>query len=185
MTTVCPELNSAAAAELWPRLVRSARRYCRRPEEAEDAAQQALLRLLESPPPAGVGVEAWVMRVARNAAIDNVRRGAARRRRDRAAAAHERASDPPPRPASVCIVRCVEALPVEQRDLLHAIDVNGTRASDLARAADVPTSTLKSRARRARDQVRRCFDTCCAADRDARGVPVGEPMQVANQAACG
>ena len=63
-----------AVADCRGDLVRLALRYLDTREAAEDAVQEALLRLVTRTGPAPDSARAWLMRVTRNAAVDRLRR---------------------------------------------------------------------------------------------------------------
>ena len=61
----------------YKELLRYAVAACKNLAEAEDAAQEVFLKLLESPPSrlSGGTLRPWLLRVARNLSLDRVRRG--------------------------------------------------------------------------------------------------------------
>lgn len=73
--------------------------------------------------------------------------------------------------------RCVEpfiaALPGESARLLKAIDIDGQSQKCLAEREGLPYSTLKSRVRAARGDLRAMFESCCDFTFGARGSIAG------------
>lgn len=81
-----------------PALVRYLARFAGDPELAEDAAQEAFVRLAERPPGSDANLRAWLFTVATRIAVDQAR---SRRRRDallEAAPGRPAMGDPPDRP---------------------------------------------------------------------------------------
>jgi RNA polymerase sigma-70 factor (ECF subfamily) len=68
-----------------------------------------------------------------------------------------------------CLKAMVETLPDESKDALIAHDLEGTRIAELAEAAGIGESGMKSRLQRARGKVRAQFEKCCAVSFDAQG----------------
>ena len=176
-------LTNEAAAALMPRLEAYVRRRVRGAAEVDDVVQQALLRCLASPPPAGVSTERWAISIARNLTIDLARRRGRRRSSgdvaDVAAPAPTEASD-----VADKVAACAACLPADARRLLERVALDGERPADLARSAGVARSTLKSRVARARAGFRRMLASCFAFELDARGTPVAAVARPGAAGAC-
>ena len=154
-----------AFALLWRRhvgLVRaSAARVLHDPQGAEDVAQDVFERLWRRPQafdPARGSFQAWFRRVARNRAIDLVRRRAARRETALGA-------DPWPLTATPCaraatrlersdiadvrqaVRRAVAQLPPPQREAIALVYFGDLTHAQLAERTGVPLGTAKTRVR--------------------------------------
>lgn len=110
-------------------------------------------------------VAAWALRIARNKAVD-----ALRKRRiapsdaspdeaiaaipDDAASAHDQlaAAD-----EASALRRCLESLSTEKRELVEMIFMEGLRYSDAAEALGAPEGTLKARIHHAKAALRKCL----------------------------
>jgi RNA polymerase sigma-70 factor (ECF subfamily) len=152
--------DSPALAELYDRHSRLifglVLRILRNRDEAEEVLQevfiQAWTRADTYHPALGAPV-GWLIGIARNRAIDRLRSSA--RRRDAAAAA---AALPAPQAADapgavprgdehIDIQRALDALPLEQRDLIEQAYFLGFTHSELAERCGLPLGTVKTRIR--------------------------------------
>ncbi|WP_299011389.1 RNA polymerase sigma factor SigZ [uncultured Shewanella sp.] len=68
-----------------------------------------------------------------------------------------------------CIEPFVHGLSTESRQLLIAIELNGMSQKAYATSHGIAYSTLKSRVKKARTQLRKVFDDCCYMQLDRRG----------------
>ena len=147
---------------LLPPLRRYALSLCRRADLADDLVQTAIARAFAARPsrdPA-MPLRPWVFRILRNAFIDETRRSAtrgetldiadnpdllsidgARLTEDQLMLASARAA--------------MEALPPEQRDVMHLICVEEMSYAETAALLGVPPGTVMSRLSRARAAVAR------------------------------
>lgn len=67
------------------------------------------------------------------------------------------------------IAREVDALPANYREVLRAVDFEGMRQVEFAKAQGLAYSTVKSRYQRARQLLRERVDACCAVRTDGYG----------------
>jgi RNA polymerase sigma-70 factor (ECF subfamily) len=143
-------------ATMRPRLQRVARSVLDDEHEADDAAQEALLAAWS-----GIGrlrdvgaFEAWIVRIARNIALDGVRR------RLRAPCTtpletedvEERRVGPPDAPLQ--FEDTLDALPATQRRALRH-HLRGLSIAEAARRQRISVGAAKTRLSRARNSVRR------------------------------
>jgi RNA polymerase sigma-70 factor (ECF subfamily) len=126
--------------------------------DGEDVVQEALVKALEALPRTGTlaNPEAWLLRIAHNAALDFLRR---RARREAAFAEDEDLelmADPTgPRPdasATVASLRTFMRLPTVQRSAVILVDVLGYTLAELSEIAG--GSILKSALQRGRARLR-------------------------------
>ncbi|MQB00814.1 MAG: sigma-70 family RNA polymerase sigma factor [Actinobacteria bacterium] len=117
---------------------------------AEDATQEAFLKIYRYLPRYRMQsrFSTWLFAIARNCAIDELRR---RARRDMLGRRASREDDIEKDPSEVFEVRqALASLPLELREPLVWIDVLGTSYAEAADMLRIPIGTLKSRIHRAR-----------------------------------
>lgn len=68
-----------------------------------------------------------------------------------------------------CIEPFMHALSKDNNRLLTAIELEGRSQKDYAVEKGIPYSTLKSRVKKARSELRRVFDDCCHMQLDSQG----------------
>lgn len=130
---------------------------------AEEVAQDTFLRAWRyaaSYDPRRGSVSTWLLRIARNVALDHLRRS--QRRVDRVPADPAEAIADIPGDADVVsplgdlatVADGVRSLPPDQRDTLMAAVYRGMTAAEISRAWDVPLGTVKTRLRLALAKLR-------------------------------
>jgi RNA polymerase sigma-70 factor, ECF subfamily len=153
-----------AAVEAYPRIVAALIRIMGDWTLAEDCAQEALATALERWPADGVpdNPGAWLMTVARNRALDTVRRATVERRklRDLAVLALSAATEEPQPPDEVVDDRlrliftcCHPALALEARVALTLRIICPVPTADIARAFLTSESTMTRRLTRAKTKI--------------------------------
>jgi RNA polymerase sigma-70 factor (ECF subfamily) len=168
-----PKMASERFYELiWPLradVLRMARLLCRHDAEADDLAQDTLLKAfsaIESFQP-GTDARAWLMRILRNTRIDRIR-SSAREAGNVSLDAAEIEPEAPaesedfgPDPEQVLsafsdqqIIDALHDLPEEMRMTLLLVDVQQIDHSEAAGILEVPVGTIKSRAHRGRAMLR-------------------------------
>ena len=134
-------------------------------DDAADAAQDALVKvwrgIVDVDPPRR---RAWAARVARNAALDLIRRRSVRPRPG--------AADPVPDPEAPdplpdsdaeasdlrsCLIRAVDSLSEPYRSILVLREIEGLAYAEIADALDLPLNTLKVYLLRARKRARQAI----------------------------
>jgi RNA polymerase sigma-70 factor (ECF subfamily) len=154
------------------------RRRVRRPEDAADVAQDALLRLYRT---AGrlrdeEALEGWMYQIARSAIIDHHRRaGFLPEAVDPDVLADGLAApeDEPIRPAeslAACLRPLLTRLPEDYREALALAELGGLSQADAAAQVGISLSGMKSRVQRGRRLLRAEVGRCCKLELDARGV---------------
>jgi len=136
----------------------------REPQEAEDATQQVFLKLIsaiDSYEPRAVPFTAWILRVARNVAIDQLRR-----RRDlpcEEVLEPTRQSDASNREYQWSLGAALEALPKEQRDVVMLRHLVGLTPGEIATRMGRTESSIHGLHHRGRLALRRQLsDLDCA-----------------------
>ena len=138
-------------ARLRPRMMARARRMTRRPEDAEDLVQEALLRV-------------W-SRLAAQQTIDDLDaylavtlRHLAQRREpahaDDTAILPDPAAPPETRVFAGEVVAALDTLPAAEARLISAVALKGLSYAEAARAEGVPLGTVMSRLARGRARLR-------------------------------
>ncbi len=146
--------------ELLPRLRRFARALAHAPADADDLCQAAVERALKARDrwEPGTRLDSWMYRIMRNAWIDTAR--ATRRRGEtfveEEAGAHvgdagDRAIEA--RVELGHVGRAMARLPVEQREAVALVLVEGLAYKEAAAVLDIPMGTLTSRLVRGREAL--------------------------------
>ena len=169
-----PDLEAAAARAAvgdgvaFAALVRGTQAEVRRAcaalvdlDTADDLAQETYIRAHRALPTyAGTApVRVWLLGIARNVCLEEIRSRTRRRRLLRRAAEPVLTSNPT---AAVDIWRCVAQLPVGRREAFVLTQLLGFNYDEAAAICHCPVGTIRSRVARARDDLRDAL-----ADRDA------------------
>ena len=135
-------------------------------EEARDVAQEVFVRVwkrLDSCPDPALFLP-WLIRVARNACVDHLRRRKARPPAQDVPAEELRGlAHPGPRPDEQLeassrrdlVYRALQALSEINREIILLKDVQGLALEEIASMLNVPLGTVKSRTNRARLELAR------------------------------
>ena len=142
---------------LVPRLRRFARSLARDAADADDLVQASLERALKARDQwtPGTRLDAWMMRIVRNAWIDEARARARRNQTfvDEAAGADvssDEHHDIERRAELRDVDRAMATLPDEQREVIALVLVEGFAYREAADLLDIPIGTLTSRLTRGR-----------------------------------
>jgi len=148
--------------ELLPRLRRFARSLTRNIDDADDLCQMALERALlkRDQWQAGTRLDSWMYRITRNIWIDTVRAAGRRENvandddamQNVAGDDHQRMEE---RMQLSDVDRAMERLPVEQREAIVLVLVEGFAYKEAAALLDIPIGTLTSRLVRGREALQR------------------------------
>ncbi|MCB5182606.1 RNA polymerase sigma factor [Streptomyces antimicrobicus] len=154
---------TAVVMESQPHVRRFALSLCASPQDAEDAAQEALIILYRKIGTlrATGALASWVFRIVRNECLRQVRLLVARA--DEAPGADDGPGGDAEPSAEEAVLRRLEAeriaaavssLPRDQRQVLIMRDVQGLPGRTVARALGLSTPAMKSRLHRARAALR-------------------------------
>jgi RNA polymerase sigma-70 factor (ECF subfamily) len=133
-------------------------------DEARDMAQEIFVRIYEQLPSfrRGDRFVPWMIRVARNATIDRLRRQKARPPRQDLPAEGGlpvAAAGPTPEELSVedsrrrMLYRAMDGMSEKSREILLLKEIQGLKVEEISKMLRVPTGTIKSRASRARIEL--------------------------------
>jgi RNA polymerase sigma factor (sigma-70 family) len=148
-----------------PHVHRFATSLCATPQDAEDAAQEALIILYRKIGTlrASSALAAWMFRIVRNECLR------------RLSAAFNKRSEPVREPEPVApstdevvlrrleverVAAAISELPADQRVVLVMRDINGLPGHEVARSLGLSTAAMKSRLHRARAGVREALQIC-------------------------
>ncbi|MEV7280012.1 RNA polymerase sigma factor [Streptomyces sp. NPDC093111] len=155
-----------------PHVRRFALSLCASPQDAEDAAQEALIILYRKIGTlrATGALASWMFRIVRNECLRQVRLLAATRRAgrpDEPGTEEDGGTDAEPSAEEAVLRRleaeriaaAVSALPRDQRQVLVMRDVQGLPGRTVADALGLSTAAMKSRLHRARTALRDALET--------------------------
>ncbi|WP_375601270.1 RNA polymerase sigma factor [Sphingomonas sp. TZW2008] len=142
---------------LLPRLRRFAHALARSPSDADDLCQAAIERAINARASwqPGTRLDSWMYRIMRNLWIDTAR-ASNRRAATFVSAEHgEYVGDRGDRAIEASVelgqvMRAMEALPLEQREVIALVLVEGLAYKEAAEMLDIPMGTLTSRLVRGR-----------------------------------
>jgi RNA polymerase sigma factor (sigma-70 family) len=137
-----------------PHVRRFARQLCASPQDAEDAAQEALLVLYRKIGSlrATAALASWMFRIVRNECLRRLRRSAVQDEAPGPAASAE--DEALERLEAERVAQAIAALPDIQRRVLTMRDVLGHPGRTVAEALGLSTAAMKSHLHRARAALR-------------------------------
>ncbi|WP_448203783.1 sigma-70 family RNA polymerase sigma factor [Azospirillum sp. sgz302134] len=139
------------------------RRYAlvlmRDPDQAEDLVQESLVRAMEGEASYlnGRDLRKWLLAIVHNTFVDRWRRRQAERQAAGTLISMAEDAAPAPQLSRVHLnqtMAALMALPVEQREALVLVALDGMTYKDAAECLGIPVGTLMSRLGRARDALR-------------------------------
>jgi RNA polymerase sigma-70 factor (ECF subfamily) len=169
------------------RLTRYIRHIVRDAGEAEDLAQETLLRahLQQGSLRDSQALESWLFKTATHISIDRLRQRAGTVERHLQTPVEDLPLADQDRPSPFAIVeqdemsQCVQRYLAELSDAYKAVlllhDVDKHTAAEIAELLQLPLATVKMRLHRARRRLQALLKDACEFDRDDRGVFVCEP----------
>ncbi|MEM7376848.1 MAG: sigma-70 family RNA polymerase sigma factor [Pseudomonadota bacterium] len=143
----------------------------RNPDDADDLVQEVLAKTLQHGHTlqSDAKLKAWLFQVAHNALIDHHRKRQREAALDAGDLWYTEAPEHRQHAFAPCLDAFIQALPPDAGALLRAVELDGRSQKAVAAEHGLSYSTLKSRVQSARNHLRKLFDQCCAAERDAGG----------------
>ena len=145
------------------------------PADVDDLLQEISLKMVK-----GIGdlkdpskLGPWLFQIANRTIIDHYRSQTRSEAPHPDDLWHGRDNPPVRQHLERCVAPFIAALPHESARLLKAIDIDGQSQKCMAEREGLPYSTLKSRVRAAREELRAIFENCCDFSFDARGGVAG------------
>lgn len=148
---------------LIPKLRRYARALTQDKESADDLVQDALERALTKVElwKRGTDMRAWLFTVLHNVHINNLKKNRRWAENLPIEVATETLSYSDTQLAEIELKDCLNALqllPIEQREVIILVAIEGMNYTQVATVTDVPIGTVMSRLSRARQSIRRLMD---------------------------
>jgi RNA polymerase sigma-70 factor, ECF subfamily len=146
-----------------PRLRRYARVLTRNPDRADDLVQDTLSRALDKQHlwQPGTNLGAWLFTIMHNQNVNNVRRDireSAAIEIEQVATTLPATTDPSAWRKMVELDRALTRLPLEQRQVILLVGLEGISYEDTAGILNIPVGTVRSRLSRGRDTLRELLD---------------------------
>ena len=146
-----------------PRLRRYARALTRNRERADDLVQDTLSRALvkEQFWQPGTNLRAWLFTIMHNQNVNNVRRAVRESGMvdmEQISATLPATTDPTASRQMFELERALAQLPLEQRQVILLVGLEGMSYEDAAGILSVPVGTVRSRLSRGRDILRKLLD---------------------------
>lgn len=140
---------------LLPRLVAFSRALLADADAARDLVQEAAARALSARrvPSDEPAYRAWMFRIVRNAAIDELRRKRQRPMDDEPSGTIDLWRFDDACIAKITVQQALSDLPESHREIIALIDIAGFRYSEAAEILNVPVGTVMSRIARARSAL--------------------------------
>jgi len=146
-----------------PRLRRYARALTRNRERADDLVQDTLGRALAKERfwQPGTNLRAWLFTIMHNQNVNNVRRDLRESEAvdmEQIPAALSATTDPAASRKMFELERALDLLPLEQRQIILLVGLEGMSYEDTAAILSLPIGTVRSRLSRGRDALRTHLD---------------------------
>lgn len=177
-------------AGVWERFSRELHAHLQRkvpPQDADDVLQEVFLALLRNPPPAGVALPPWLWRLVRNHIAEYYRRRPDATAPLSAEVAQQETFEVREAEAVVAswLYGFAEFLEPKYRKPLLMADFEGASMKAIAAELGLSLSGAKSRVQRARKQLARDLQQCCAFHFDREGRVAGwQPRWISEEDAC-
>ncbi|MGF1909405.1 RNA polymerase sigma factor SigZ [Vibrio kasasachensis] len=170
--------NTLNLDEVWRRYQQSLKAFLRskvsNEDDVEDLQQDILLKTYQN-----LGqiqnqssVKAWLFQLAQRTIIDFYRKRG-RIQRDSQLQAEDLWFEQPletiEQELSQCITPFIQTLPHESAVLLGSIELEGMSQKALAEQQGISYSTLKSRVKKSRSELKKLFEECCELTLDKHG----------------
>ncbi|MCM2392560.1 RNA polymerase sigma factor [Streptomyces albipurpureus] len=150
------EATAALVSGSHPHVQRFARSLCASPQDAEDAAQEALIILYRKIGMlrASGALASWMFRIVRNECLRRARQMRHHHEPVPDVVVPSFEEDVFQRLEAARVAAAITALPIDQRRVLIMRDIQGYSGRAVAEALGLSNAAMKSRLRRARETVR-------------------------------
>ena len=144
------------------------------PADVDDVVQEVLVALAGEPGTRAQRAGAFAHGVARRVVAGYHRRRSREHARLARLAAEPREPDGEPlsgaeRALAGALAKFLDEVTPVHAEAVRAVDVEGKKQSEVARALGIPLSTLRTRVQRGREELRALVRRCCEIEVDARG----------------
>lgn len=153
--------------EVWPKHKGRIRAFLRsrisNSSDVDDLLQEISIRVLNGLPSIknSEKTKAWIFQIAHHAIIDYYKKSAKERRINADDLWYTADDSGILKELESCVEPFVNVLHPEMASILVAIDIDGVSQKDYAHSRNLPYSTLKSRLKKARLELRSRFEDCC------------------------
>jgi len=140
--------------------------------DAEDLMQEVLIKTYKSLDKlkSQNSIKSWIFQIANNTIIDYYRKnGKVSHEILEEHLMYEENSEDAKKALSKCIEPFIKELSKESSDLLTAIDLDGESQKEYAKENGIKYSTLKSKVKKSREELRTVFEDCCTMSFDKNG----------------
>lgn len=130
-------------------------------QDTEDILQDVFVKAQRHDCPSKVNPRAWLYRTARTTIIDYYRTRKSYEQLPETLVAQKEPDTSTLEMVIDCLREEAERLPEAYRDVLFAVDFEGQPQQQVSVVNDIPYATVRSRIRRARQQIKDSFENCC------------------------
>ena len=133
------------------------------PDEVDDLLQEILIKVYQnlSTVKSESSIQSWLFQIANYTIIDFYRQRAKLNKLASEELWYSETNDEIKQSLSQCVIPFINALSLENAELLTAIDLKGQSQISYAKEHNISYSTLKSRVQKARKELRKLFEDCC------------------------
>lgn len=137
--------------------------------EVEDLLQEILIRSYNNLDKLSsqLKLKSWLFSIANNAVIDFYRKSG--KQNTLSAEDTWYYEETTEHALAQCVTPFINCLASEQAELLNKMEIEGQSQKEFAKQHGIPYSTLKSRVKKAREQLKIIFDKCCELQLDKAG----------------
>lgn len=139
--------------------------------DVDDLLQDILIKIYRnlSSVKEETSLRSWLFQIAQNTIIDYYRRQKQSLNFQGLMLRYDEQDENTQHSLEQCVAPFINALPLDQRDLLTAIYLEGQSQKEFAASQGIAYSTLKSRVKRGREAMRDLFENCCHLSLDSQG----------------
>ncbi|WDE13798.1 RNA polymerase sigma factor SigZ [Thalassomonas haliotis] len=141
------------------------------PADVDDLLQEILLKSYQNLHTIkdNSSISAWLFQIARRTIIDFYRQKGRGRQLDGDELWYQQEQPDAHSQLAQCLSPFIQSLPLKDAELLTQIEINGLAQKSYAEQHQLNYSTVKSRVKKAREQLHKRFSDCCELSVDVRG----------------